>query len=575
MAIPAPPPPGFIVPLRYDEIFGAPASREALRALLSKVDWRGIVEVASMVSSVSWQDGIETPRHQIPFFRNLEPHLIYGAALAMRLLTEPHRPVVTRESLLAVLRVAITLSVEVETDQRTFSDTFVKAALMANELLQGEVTAPEHHGAAEDLLPSELRSAVLHFENLHDLLGRTDALFLWSRTERARASPHYLPIEADLQRFSGLTWPEYAASGYLCLARCTSISHPAFAGRLSALFYLDQWLAGLAESAKVRQWFNVSSVAVAQLRVDWSEAESLSFAASGALWRKPVVRADRGGFFVPHAPLVQNTIGDGMFFLLLDGYRSDSPDGAVRRRFTQFYGDFFQDYIAERLTSGYAGRADVVVRTEGPYFVGRNRVMSTDVIVFESDDNVLFVEVMAKRPKLIESVVALSDEAIEEDSNVFISKARELSNRIHDFREGLLFPDMPRPPGQRIYPIIVTPTTWPRIHLLHTILPRAIAREDLLLGTEPIEILDAGDVELLEAGLQNGIRLSQLLLRKNGRGQITDGRYKSVRDYLSLYEPGLLGNVRRPIRLRGDDVAHGILELAHSWWGVGPPVFPL
>jgi hypothetical protein len=75
-------------------------------------------------------------------------------------------------------------------------------------------------------------------------------------------------------------------------------------------------------------------------RVDrcWLSIPTLLFAASGSLRRRPAVRHGNGKFFVPYPQLTQNALGDGAFFLLLDGYA-----GADRLKVTRFYGEFFED----------------------------------------------------------------------------------------------------------------------------------------------------------------------------------------------------------------------------------------
>jgi hypothetical protein len=221
--------------------------------------------------------------------------------------------------------------------------------------------------------------------------------------------------------------------------------------------------------------------------------------------------------------------------------------------------------VASCVTRGYANRTDAIVRPETEYVKGKQMIKSTDVVVAENGD-VLFIEVMAKRPNLLESVLSLKDAGIQADVAAFVAKARELDKRIADYRSGALFPDLPRPDGQRIFAVIVTPTEWPRVYLLYEILPTVIAKEDLLTGCEPIELLDAGDVELLEGLLQRGMRLPALLDRKNGTGGPTDARFKSLNDYLVFYEPSLLSENRRPGRERGGEIARSLIRIGEGWF---------
>jgi hypothetical protein len=462
--------------------------------------------------------------------------------------------------LLAVLRAAVVFRAQPDASESEFADMFVRANLIANELLGTEIMPLAPQNSAADLLRSELRSAVLHLDNPHDLLARADAFFAWSKTSNAAASVNALPIDDDFRRFTGLEWREYAAAAYAALSRCTSVSDPTYAGRMSALFGLDEWLVNMRDKNAIERWFAVSSIPLAELRAEWAQSTSLSFAASGSLWRRPVVQYDDGRFFVPYPQLIQNLLGDGVFFRLLDGYVG--PD---RLKFMRFYGEFFEDYVAGCFARGYADRGDAVVRPETKYVKGKQTIKSTDVVVAENGD-LIFIEVMAKRPKLIESVLALSDDGIQTDVEAFVAKARELDRRIHDFRDGILFPEIPRPQGQRIFPIVVTPTEWPRVYLLYAILPAAINDEGLLAGCEPVELLDAGDVELLEGLLQRGLRLPEFLGRKNGAGGPTDARFKSVNDYLVFYEPSLLSDNRRPGRERGGEIARSLIALGKGWF---------
>lgn len=555
------PPPGFLIPLHHVDVWGGEVSRDLLESTVAKVDWRGVVEAVWGFLGASWLDGVEDARHQGPILKNFAKLVpLYGDVLVRKYSLEPHRPVFTREGMLAVLRVAVVLQSQHEASLAEFADTFVRANLIANELLSNEILPTDPQNSAVDLLRSELRSAVLHLDNPHDLLARAEAFIEWSKTSAALASENALPIEADFSRFTGLTWREYAAATYATFSRCATVCDASNAGRTSALFSLDEWLVDLTDKSVMERWFRVSSVPLAELRAEWAEATSLSFSASGSLWRHPVVRYDAGRFFAPYPQLIQNALGDGVYFLLLDGYAG--PD---RLKFMRFYGKFFEDYVAGCFSRGYAGRIDATVRPEIEYGKGKRKIKSTDVVVAENGD-VLFIEVMAKRPKLVESVLSLKDDGIQSDVAAFVRKARELHERIRDYRSGLLFPDLPRPGRQRIFPVIVTPTEWPRVYLLHAVLPAAIAKDGLLAGCEPIELLDAGDVELLEGLLQRGMRLPALLDRKNGTGGPTDARFKSVNDYLIHYEPNVTSGNGRPGRERGSEIARALIDLGKSWF---------
>lgn len=258
-------------------------------------------------------------------------------------------------------------------------------------------------------------------------------------------------------------------------------------------------------------------------------------------------------------------MGDGAYYALMDGYRETAgSDPRARKeaveRFTRFYGEFFEDYVVGLLTSGYAGRSDACVSPEVPYKPG---FLSSDAIVFEADD-VLFFEVVAKRMSFVDSILHLDEKAIGRDLEAgVIGKARQLHRNVEDYRAGVLFPDHPRPPGQRIFPIVVAPNEWPRITVIDSLLPRLAHEEGLLVNAEPLEMLDIGEVEWLEAALESGLRLGALLDRKNNLR--TQHRHMSLHNYMYYGEPGTVPGTTPKVRDRGAEVAKSIIELVKTW----------
>ena len=558
-------PSGFLVPLLYSEFFGDVPTRTELEALVQRIEWRTLVMQVVGILSVSWQDGIENAEHQRALVVEMTKNLLYSTALKSKLMSEPYRVLFTQEGMLAVLRLAVVAG---SSGDPTIgdSDIFTKAVLAANELLALEVLPQTSTGTAADLLPSELRSAILHAENPNDQLARTDAFFAWSATSKARASKNALPVEEDLRRFTGLTPLEYAAGAYGMLARFAAMRTWSDVERLGVAFSVEQWQAGVSDTRVVRQWIGANSVPLEEVRAEWQAEPSLSLAAAGSLWRKPVIKVEDDLFFVPAPTLVQNAMGDGTYFTLMDGYRAAGADPRARKeaveRFTRFYGEFFEDHIAGILERAYHGRSDALFTREVEYLPG---VKSNDVIIAEGQD-VIFVEVVAKRMNLVDSVLRLKPDAIARDLEAAVLvKARQLDRNIRDFRARTLLPDFPRAAGQRIFPVIVSPHDRPRVNVITTALAAARQKHGLLTDVEPLELLDLGEVEQLESGIHAGVRLSALLERKNK--STPHNRMMSLHNYLIQVEPSTLPTGMSPTRERGSEVARRILALAQTWIG--------
>ena len=557
-------PRGFLVPLAYSEIFDDEPTRANLEATISKAFWQSISMQIVGILCVSWQDGIENVDHQRALIVAMLRNLPYRDKIAKLLQEQPHRGLFTREGLVAVLRMAVAEGSAGDGTDDDHADAFVRASLVANELLAAEIVPEVITNGPADLLPTELRSAILSLENPHDLLGRTDAFFIWSRTEKARASANYSDITADFFRFTGLTPIEFMAGAYFAFSRYSSMVNFDEVERLGVAFSIAQWQAGMADTRVVRQWIATNAVSLADVRAEWKAEPSMSFAAAGSIWRKPIVQVEDDLFFAPVPALIGNAMGDGAYFVLFDGYRDEAgPDSEARKRaiakFAGFYGEFFEDHVAAIFRKAYDEKPGRRFTREVPY---REGVLSTDVILAEGN-NVIFIEIVSKRMNLRESVLHLKPSAIAKDiEDGVMHKARQISENIEKFRKGELLPDWPRPEGQRFFPIIVAPSDRPRINVITTDLAQA-QKNGLLAGTEPLELLDLGEVEQLENGLVAGVSLVKLLDNKNR--STAEHRLMSVHNYLYYVERDLLPPGMSPTRQQGGDVAQAIMDLAKTW----------
>ena len=564
----APGPRGFLVPLLYSEILDGEPNRANLNAAVSKVFWQTIAMQIVGILCVSWQDGIENADQQRQLIVAMLRSLPYRYKIAKILEEEPHRRVFTREGLVAVLRMAVAEGSAGNGNIDDQADAFVSASLIANELLAAEVMPEVVTNGPADLLPTELRSAILNLENPHDLLGRTDAFFTWSRTEKARASANYSDITADFFRFTGLTPVEFMAGAYFTFARYSSMVKWDEVERLGVAFSIAQWQAGMADTRVVRQWIATNAIPLAEVRTEWKAEPSMSFAAAGSIWRKPIVQVEDDLFFAPVPALIENAMGDGAYFVLFDGYRDEAgadPDARKRAiaKFTGFYGEFFEDHIASIFRKSYDEKRNRRFTREVPYCEG---ALSTDVILAEGDD-VVFIEIVSKRMNLRESVLHLKPSAIAKDiEDGVLHKARQIDENIDRFRKRELLQEWPRPTGQRFFPIIVAPSDRPRINVITTDLAQA-QKNGLLSEAEPLELLDLGEVEQLENGLTACVSLTKLLDNKNRSSR--EHRLMSVHNYLYYAEPDLLPAGMSPTRRQGTDLAKIIIDLAHTWAG-GP-----
>lgn len=548
-----------MVPILYSEIFDHAPTVDELRATLARLDWRYVVTLSVGIASTSWQRGIEDPRQQQDLAMNTLPSLTYGSRLLELLAAAPYRRLYTREALFGVCKIAVMDRHISEEPAHDAMDVLVRSVLMANELTTLELLPANITHTATDLTRSEVRSHVLRLQNPHDLLARTAAFMHWSETAEARARPDYLPAVQDVQRFFGISWLDYAGCAYLMLSRYASMTDWAAVERERIFFAPELWLQNLKDDAPIRRWLQSNTITVDALADKWRMGRSISLASAGPLWRTPMIADDRTTF-IASPELLTNSMGEGVYFALFDSYGAETGDSKKKLQFSRFYGDFFEAYITGILQRGYAQRADATVHPNFAYSAGD----STDAIVVEGD-NVIFIEMVAKRMKFVESVLNLDEQAILDDIAAgVIKKARELDKHIRNFRRGILLPDAPRPDGQKIFPVIVSPNDWPRIRILSDVLPKAQEAENLLDGTQPIELLDAGEVEMLETAVGAGLRLSDLLFRKNNATK--PNRMMSLNNYLIYIEPNATKDEPTAARERGAKIAEEIRVMTMSWF---------
>lgn len=546
----------WFAPVIYSDIFGRTPTRDNLASFVRELPYQDLVPKLSAIALLSWQRGIEEANHQKSLVENLLLHVPEYAGKIRTLIAQssPQRILITRETLLALIRVAIVEeSSNMPATEAKYADALVRAALAANEILASELLPGSATGTAIDLLASELRSAAVHIDNPHVLLGRTHAFFQWSKSARGLAHRDALPIEADLERFTGLKQLEYAAGAYAVLARTVTAKTLDEIKDIGVVFSTDQFLAGIGDSRVPRTWLDISSVPIEEIREEWRHEISLSFAGAGSLYRRPVIKVE-GLNLAPNPDLLANCSGDGTYFALLDSYGNED-----KNKLGRYHGAWFEDHVAGVFERGYAARAGTIVRRETEYAPGQ---LSSDIVVLENGD-VLFIEVVGKRMNLVRSILRLEPSAIAADLNAgVLRKLRQLQKNIDQYRAGVLFPDFPRTPGQRIFPVLVSPKAFPRIYLIAHILKDAMANEGLLQTVEPAELMTVDEVEDIEDDLAHGLVLTQLLLRKNRSAP--ERRFMTLNNYLIDEEPG--SSTGRHLALeRGSAVAKKMIELMQSW----------
>ena len=205
----------------------------------------------------------------------------------------------------------------------------------------------------------------------------------------------------------------------------------------------------------------------------------------------------------------------------------DYLKGKERQKFQRFFGELLQVYVSKAFQRMYptAPRLTPRVFFDPKYKTGRQEQRGSDVIVF-SPGQAVFLDVTVGRLRMEQTITTGSIHSFRQDVRAkILHTAKELDRSIRDFKSGKLTLREWRPADIRQYfPVIVTVSPLPLVPVVYDEVLQMVQAEGLLQdkGIQPLQMLCLEDVEFLEALVQSGIPLEQVL-----REKISDQQYAS------------------------------------------------
>ena len=394
-----------------------------------------------------------------------------------------------------------------------FNDLLLRAMLSYNSLR-----------GREDLDRSDKQAAFLTVElrnmfNAEDLTGFLVNLywqfFRWAKTAEARSLCDYLDINSDFKEFYGVSYEEYAAAAFVFLAHYLGIKSVADFYTRSPFVDIDRYLQNLTAQDSVRKWIEFNSLSLSEAKRAFEQPSELQYSGFSlqALISRPLVIAEESVAFCPHLPFLENKIGTGVFFALLDGYNKADGDQVRSNRFTRFFGNFFEKHCVALAKETYPDPS--VVFEEQEYSGGK----STDLVIFEGESAV-FIDIAAARLTMKKTIVDLNEASIVNDVDKILGNAKQMTRTISDFREGRLVyrtPDGTRIDQsaiKKIYPVALIIAPIPRFWAFNNVIYKRLEEKRYLQDTEPFDILSARDFDLLMRLVRAGYKISEVLQRK-------------------------------------------------------------
>jgi hypothetical protein len=245
--------------------------------------------------------------------------------------------------------------------------------------------------------------------------------------------------------------------------------------------------------------------------------------------RKPLYRL-REDVIVPiHLGYLAAKFSGGIYWTLFDHLV-----GTERLRFSTFFGRVFELYVRRAIQRAIPDHG-ALTRRVFPEFVYRTKTgdrRTSDVIILY-DRAAIFIEATASRIKMEDTAIAGDLAAFDSDlEKILLGKARQLTERIRDFRDGL-YTLGGLTPSQlpRIYPVIATLQQLPENSITWRYFNERLRGGGSLQadGVEPLQILDIEEIEILEGLLSEGMSLRDILDRRIAD---PERRYISMKNFL-------------------------------------------
>jgi hypothetical protein len=197
----------------------------------------------------------------------------------------------------------------------------------------------------------------------------------------------------------------------------------------------------------------------------------------------------------------------------------DHLRGAERLKFTRFFGELFQRYAQDAIDRAYPTSDHLFKRVypEKRYGKRGQEKNTSDVMILYGED-VIFVEVIASRLKMVETTIRGDLTSFRQDlRDKVINAAQQVDRVVGDFRRGEFGLDGFQGKNmRRAYPVVVSFGTIPQtVPVWHEIQGMLLKRRILQSSADAdLTLIDVEELEMLEALIASGISLVDILEQK-------------------------------------------------------------
>lgn len=508
--------------ITYTELFGTRPTWDLFFERLADIGLHTLMATLSYINSVLRLKGTLAAQDEI-VSGTFDADLIRGVK---RLPQWRGRIVYSSPQILMVMKAAVLHSPNREDvrDTAAYGRQAAEVLLIANDLL--DPTTDAAVDAARNrpqliaaFLAHSIRSTLANYTERYEYaLARASILFtqLAARADvRARAGNAWIDAENRFRATTGLSLADYFACGFAVVGWFrVGAEHRDQVNQRKLIpdtfFSQTQLDPALGRSLLNRLMHDRDS---AQRAFNDRQSDTRLFGYDVVpFMHRPLYRI-RDDVAVPASlAFLEARVTTGVFWLL----RDSMPTAKERLRFSAFYGHVVEAYVHDAFRRALPDGAGLARRvfSDFTYATGMGERRTSDVVIVYPGAAV-FMEVTTTRLGMDATILVDDPDAVNADiEKIVIKKARQLHNRIQDFRQNRYdFDGITTEHVASIVPVVVTAEPIPMWTATMDTIRTTLAQRGLLqgVGVAPLRVIGVDEVELLEPLVGGGHNLYQIL----------------------------------------------------------------
>jgi hypothetical protein len=526
--------------VNHKTVFNTRATGEKLRLALSAVPLDRALMIFGGMSVLAYNfKGSSFYDFQKGVVNELGAALPYATQLIAQL--KPPGVFVSLEQLAVLQKIAILYCApEGSSMPLDFGDRILRAMLLYNSLRGLEDIDMDDKQKA--FLTVELRNMFTIREDVAVNIDLYGSFFEWAESDRGRRSKHFMPVNEEFEQFFGLTYIEYAAAAMAFYSYYLSLRNAAEFPVRSPFLNMDSFISPLSSQTPIRRWLMLNAMSVADAKAAFAKDTDAFYSGLSlhCFRARPMVYVSANIAYVPHLPFLDNRLGSGLYFTMLDAYNWAYPNEKRSNLFTSYFADYFEQRCVSVMREAHP--SPNMVFGEQQYKVGKQEKNSTDLVIIEGNSAV-FIDVSTTRLNLESTLIGLDDSSINRDIEKVVDNAKQMTGRIKDFKAGYLVYEsngcrVDPSKIEKIYPVALTIAPIPRLLAFNNRIFARLREKGYLQDCEQLETYSAEDFDLLLRLIRAGCLVSDVLDRKLNR-ETQWIRMSSLKNYLMIHDDDL------------------------------------